>query len=90
MKKAYILSLFSLKGTLVGLVVLAGFILNFAFTFTPTQTRAVFGSQDTSYRFILSQGSETMITSDSLGIDPLNADEPQVSIGLTTDSVIAK
>lgn len=89
MKKTYILSLFSVKGALVGLVVLAGFMLNFAFTISPTKTQAVFGNEDNSYRFVLSQGSGTVLTNDSLGIDPLSTEEINSPVITASDSVVA-
>ena len=73
-----------------GLIVLGGFILNFAFTVTPTKTEAVFGSQDNSDPLILNQESGSAFMSDSLGLDPLEATLQQDAAPVVpSDSVIA-
>lgn len=79
-----------MKNYIAGIIVLAGFVLNFAFTVTPTKTEAVFGSTDSSYPVTLAQESGTVFMSDSLGIEPGDISEEVIVSPITIDSVVAK
>lgn len=81
MKKTYVLSLF----------VLAGFVLNFAFTVTPTRTEAVFGGPDNTDTFIQRQDNNPSFIDNSSGLDPLDANEYNEDIsGLNYDSAVVE
>ena len=83
MKKPYILSL----------IVLAGFVLNFAFTVTPTKTEAVFGGENNSDPLILSQESGVSFMSDTLSPVPADESEDEAVapvITVASDSVVAE
>lgn len=76
MKKPYILSLF----------VLAGFVLNFAFTVTPIKTEAVFGGPDNTDSLIQNQGNGSSFISDSLSPESEGAEDVVGTSSITDDA----